>query len=164
MWSMRLYSVENHLLKSHLPVKTPKIITEITLTVIFKPLKEHYCPTLQSKSWKEQQAQSSVDCLTTCYCQSSRWHKLSCPGYFWCSPFSQLHRALPASIPGVTPGHMHPRSHAHAWKRQDPSSISSWYSMAASLQKRRAWQSCRDSIWSRLTFQAARSQGREADP
>lgn len=38
--------------------------------------------------------------------------KLSFPGYFWCSPFSQPHPALPASIPCATPGHMHPRSHA----------------------------------------------------
>lgn len=70
---------------------------------------EHYCPTLQSKSWTEQEAQNSVGCLTTCKCQSTRWHKLSCPGYFWCSPFSQpWQQALPV-LPQVTctQGHMH---------------------------------------------------------
>lgn len=61
--------------------------------------------------------------------------------------------------PYVTPGHMHPRSLAHAWKRQDTSSISSWYSMAGSLQKWRAWLSYQDSIWSRLTSRQPGAKG-----
>lgn len=168
MWSMRLYSVEIHLLNllNHIyQLKTLRLMQKL-LSQWFLKLYcgQGFCPTFQSKSWKEQQAQNSTDCLTICNCQSSRWHKLSSPGYFWCSPFSQPQRALPESIPHVTPGHMHPRSHVHAWERQDASSISSWYSMAGSLRKQRACQSYGDSMWSRLTFQAARSHGQEADP
>lgn len=141
MWSMRLYIAENHLLNllNHIyQLKTLRLMQKL-LSLWFLKLycAQRFCPTLQSKIWKEQ-AQNWADCLTTCNCQSSRWHKLRLPGYFWCSPFSQPHRALPASTLHVSPGHMHPRSHAHAWKRQDASSISSWYSMAGSLQKRRA--------------------------
>lgn len=159
MWWIILYSVENHLLKSHIPVKNPNTNIAITLKSFLKLwCGDSFCPTLKSKKLKGTTSTNSVGCPTTRNCQSSRWHKWSFPGYFWCSPFSQPHRALPASIPYVTPGHMHPRSLAHAWKQQDPSSISSWYSMAGSLQKWRAWRSYRESIWSRLTFQAARSQ------
>lgn len=135
-------------------LKNPKINTEITPTVIFRSLiwRENFHPALktsQKAKRKKKQARKSVGSLTTCSCKSSF------PASSWCPPFRQPQRAMPASIPTLL-RHVHPRSHAHAWKRQDLGSVSSWYFMACSSLKRKARRSC---IWSRLTFQAEGAEG-----
>lgn len=125
--------------------------------MIFRGLtwRDSFCHTLktsQKVKRKKTKLQNSVGSLTTC------GHELSSPDYFWCPPFSQPQHATPASIPTLLQ-HVHPRSHTHAWKRQDLCSISSWYFMACSSQKRKARRSHRGCIRSRLTFQAEGAEG-----